>query len=268
MRTNVFRDVLARPNQIIWLVLAFQGGYMNAGGFIACHRFVSHVTGYGTYVGLEAGKHDYLAAVEMAFAPLFFLAGAAYAGWLVDRRLLMGREPKVQTGIVAMAALNLVLFLGEESGYLGQFGEPLIFQRDYVLLFCLCFACGLQNGLFSGLTSNQVRTTHLTGPTTDIGIALAKIYSLPAGHDDRRKFARQNWLRTRLVVAFSAGSMIAAMIFPTFGFDGFSVPCLTSLFLVWHVGKLLRAWEPEPTPAESDAIGGLPLESSNAASRG
>ena len=53
-------------------------------------------------------------------------------------------------------------------------------QRDYLLLFVLCFACGLQNGLFSGLTRGQVRTTHLTGPITDIGLNLTKIFTLDA----------------------------------------------------------------------------------------
>ena len=55
-------------------------------------------------------------------------------------------------------------------------------QRDFLLLFALCFACGLQNGLFSGLTRGQVRTTHLTGPITDIGLNLTKVFTLGRGN--------------------------------------------------------------------------------------
>ena len=66
MRTDIFADVTERRNQVLWLSLAFQGGFMNAGGFLACHRFVSHVTGYGTHVGVALGREEYLGAFEMA----------------------------------------------------------------------------------------------------------------------------------------------------------------------------------------------------------
>src|SRR4028118_954830 len=169
MRTDIFKDVAARHNQVLWLLLAFQSGFINTGGFLACHRFVSHMSGYGTYVGVELGQRQYLGAFEMALAPLFFLAGAIYSGWLVDRRLILQQEPRVERGRMTTAALNLLIYLGEFSGWLGTFGEPLVLQRDFLLLFALCFACGLQNGLFTGLTNGKVRTTNMTGPITDTG---------------------------------------------------------------------------------------------------
>jgi uncharacterized membrane protein YoaK (UPF0700 family) len=240
MRYENFVHVVARPNQFLWMLLAFQGGFMNAGGFLACHRFVSHVTGYGTYVGVAVGQKNYLGAFEMALAPLFFLAGAAYSGWLVDRRLMLGKEPRVQAGIITLAALNLAMYLGEVSGFLGDFGEPLVLQRDFLLLFCLCFACGVQNGLFTGLTKGQVRTTHLTGPTTDIGINLAKIFSLKRDDSHRASLVALTWLRVRIAFAFSIGSSIAALVFEIETYEGFAIPFLISLFLVWYVNRLLR----------------------------
>jgi uncharacterized membrane protein YoaK (UPF0700 family) len=248
MKTDIFADVTERRNQVLWLSLAFQGGFMNAGGFLACHRFVSHVTGYGTHVGVALGREEYLGAFEMACAPLFFLAGAAYSGWLVDRRTLLGQEPKVLAGIVSLAVLNLAIYLAELSGYLGEFGEPLVLQRDYLLLFVLCFACGLQNGLFSGLTRGQVRTTHLTGPITDIGLNLTKIFTL--GRDDPRRdeLAAMNWLRVKTAISFASGSMIATFIFSTLTYEGFAVPCAMSVSLVWYVNRLLKAGETQSSP--------------------
>ena len=248
MRTDIFADVTERRNQVLWLSLAFQGGFMNAGGFLACHRFVSHVTGYGTHVGVALGREEYLGAFEMACAPLFFLAGAAYSGWLVDRRTLLGREPKVLAGIVSLAVLNLAIYLAELSGYLGEFGEPLVLQRDFLLLFVLCFACGLQNGLFSGLTRGQVRTTHLTGPITDIGLNLTKILTLGRGDPRRDELAALNWLRVKTAISFASGSMIATFIFTTLTYEGFAVPCAMSISLVWYVNRLLQAGETRPAP--------------------
>lgn len=243
MRADSFKQVLAQRNQVLWLVLAFQSGFMNAGGFLACHRFVSHMTGYGTYVGVAAAKKNYFNAFEMALAPFVFIAGAAYAGWLVDRRIIRKEEPKVVTGITVMAILNMAIYIGEISGYLGEFGEPLILQRDFLLLFCLCFACGLQNGLFTGLTKGQVRTTHLTGPATDIGLNLSKIFSLNRGDPERHQLTAMNWLRAKIAIMFSGGSMIAALIFPGLGHEGFAIPGVISLFLVWYVRRLLKIGE-------------------------
>ena len=82
------------------------------------------MSGYGTYVGVELGQKDYFAAFEMALAPLFFLGGAIYSGWLVDRRIILGQEPRSAAGMIALAALNLFIYLGEFSGWLREFGEP------------------------------------------------------------------------------------------------------------------------------------------------
>lgn len=240
---DVFNNVVTRRNQVLWLMLGFQSGFMNAGGFLAVHRFVSHVTGYGTYVGVALAQKQYLGAFEMALAPLFFLAGAIVAGWIVDRRLILGQEPKIEAGIITLAVLNLIIYLGEFSEYLGTFGEPLVLQRDFLLLFILSFACGLQNGLFTGLTKGQVRTTHLTGPITDIGINISKILTLEPGNLERGRLAAMNWLRVKIVIAFSSGSLIAALVFTELTYEGFAVPCAISLYLVWYIRRLVQSHE-------------------------
>lgn len=240
MRTDIFKDVTARQNQVLWLLLAFQGGFMNTGGFLACHRFVSHMSGYGTYVGVGLGQRQYVEAFEMAIAPLFFLAGAIYSGWLVDRRIILQQEPRLQRGMISLAALNLFIYLGEFSGWLGTFGEPLVLQRGFLLLFALCFACGLQNGLFTGLTKGQVRTTHLTGPITDIGLNLVKVQTLERHDPGRALLWKLNVLRVKIVISFLSGSLIATLVFTQMTYEGFAVPAAISLFLIWYVRVLLK----------------------------
>lgn len=245
MKTNIFKDVIAQRNQPLWLILAFQSGYMNTGGFLGCGRFVSHMTGYGTYVGVAMGQKGYANAFQMALAPLFFLAGAAYSGWLVDRRMILGREPRVLAGVCSLAALNLVVTVGEDLGFFGDFGEPLILQRDFLLLFLLCFACGLQNGLFVGLTDGKVRTTHLTGPITDIGVNLSKIFTYERDNPERSQLSAGNWLKAKIAIAFSGGSIIATIVFAMVSYQGFAVPCAISIGLIWYVRSLLKLGEGE-----------------------
>lgn len=258
MMADIFSNVHDRGVGRLWLLLGFQAGFMNAGGYLACHRFVSHVTGYGTQVGIVFGLGQTLRAMELGLAPAMFIAGAACAGWLVDREILSGREPRLLAGIFIMATMNLAVYLGGVWGVFGPFGEPLELQRDFLLLFFLCFACGLQNGLFTGLTKGQVRTTHITGPSTDIGLGLAKVASL--GRDDPRRaeVKAATWLRTRIAAAFTVGSLTATAIFSWAGYGGFAVPCGLSGFLVWYVRKLMwigAAQAPAPAVSASSGTG-------------
>ena len=64
-----------RRNRVIWFTLAFQAGWINAGGFLACHRFVSHVTGFATQFGVDIAEFRWTDATGMLTVPLFFFNG-------------------------------------------------------------------------------------------------------------------------------------------------------------------------------------------------
>lgn len=238
---NIFRQVLDLKNVFLWLTLAFHAGYLNAGGFIASHRFVSHMTGTGTAIGLSFGEKDYLVAFEMILAPLFFMIGAGLAGYLVDRRIVKAKEPRVVRGVLIIIIMNICILLGGIGGYFGEFGEPLKMQRDFMLLFMLTFTCGLQNGLFVSLTSGQIRTTHITGLVTDIGLNVVRIFAIK--DETREVESQKNWLRFNTVLSFSVGSFISSIIFNRIGYWGFagscviSVICLLLIFWIVRTGK-------------------------------
>jgi uncharacterized membrane protein YoaK (UPF0700 family) len=44
----------------IWLIAAFKAGFINSAGFLATGKFVSHITGFGTQVGMAVGHNDFL----------------------------------------------------------------------------------------------------------------------------------------------------------------------------------------------------------------
>ena len=62
--------------------MAFQAGLINIGGFMACHRFVSHITGFATFFGYEINQADTSAALSMLVVPMFFLFGCMISGFL------------------------------------------------------------------------------------------------------------------------------------------------------------------------------------------
>jgi uncharacterized membrane protein YoaK (UPF0700 family) len=50
------------------MMMAFQAGVLNIGGFMACHRFVSHVTGFATFFGYELNTNDSYHAIGMQYS--------------------------------------------------------------------------------------------------------------------------------------------------------------------------------------------------------
>jgi|688.fasta_scaffold153269_2 uncharacterized membrane protein YoaK (UPF0700 family) len=244
-RVDAFKKILLKENVFLWILLAFQAGFINAGGFLACHRFVSHVTGYGTQVGLKFSEGSFWVALEMILAPLSFILGASFSAYLIDRRIFQGKEPRVRTSLVTQSALLFIVFVFGEAGFFGEFGEPLVLQRDFELLFTLCFICGMQNATFTCLTNGQIRTTHMTGLSTDLGMNLVRIPYLPVDEQEKKYQKQMNWLRFYTFMSFMLGSAIAAIVFDRIGYHGFILPALSSLVVLFQALKVLELFDQE-----------------------
>jgi uncharacterized membrane protein YoaK (UPF0700 family) len=212
----------------IWFLLAFQGGALNTGGFLAVHRFVSHVTGFATLAGVAGAKFDWPTMMGMLMVPFCFLLGVIISAWNVERQRIKNMIPRYSL-IFSIIFFNifLITFLGI-LGVLGEFGEELNLQRDYFLLFILAFTCGLQNAVISSASGAVIRTTHLTGPTTDFGIGLVRIWTTRKNITKRELFA--NWCRFGIFWSFVAGSLVSALFYINFKFYGFVLPLLITLF--------------------------------------
>jgi uncharacterized membrane protein YoaK (UPF0700 family) len=209
--------------------MALQAGVLNIGGFMACHRFVSHVTGFATFFGYELSEKDQARhAWGMLAVPLFFLLGAMLSGYLVDLRLKLHKKPRYYISFGVIFFLTLVVGIGGVLGYFGTFGEPLESSRDYTLLVFLCLICGIQNGTIATVSKSVIRTTHLTGITTDLGIGLVRLLnqkSLTGEIEDERNAVL---MRIGIILFFGLGSVIGAFAFKEFGHAGFFIPVFTS----------------------------------------
>ena len=225
-------EYLGRPYLWLWMTLAFQAGAANAGGFLACARFVSHMTGFGTQVGVSIAEFDFAIAAEMLSAPLSFLCGAMAAALLVDRPMLAGRPPKYLWVMATIVLIFGFVTVGGERGLFGDFGEPLRFQRDFALMAILCFACGMQNACFGSLTRGQIRTTHLTGILTDIGVTFVKLRYLEPRELETLRLRRMNLIRMLTFFSFSSGSAIFAVVFSQMGYAGFGMLTVLSSVLL------------------------------------
>jgi uncharacterized membrane protein YoaK (UPF0700 family) len=158
-------------NQNRWLAryLAFVGGFVNSCGFVLIGTFTSHVTGNIGRLANDAATGQYAAAVAALTLVLCFFAGAFSASVILESRFLGVAASRAYA--LALATETLLLLLFTLLSYVTSSTHPRLQDAEAALL---CAAMGLQNALVSRLSGAVVRTTHLTGVVTDLGIESAR----------------------------------------------------------------------------------------------
>ncbi|MEY4616843.1 MAG: hypothetical protein RJB66_1803 [Pseudomonadota bacterium] len=215
----------------LWSLLAFQAGFLNSLGFLACQRFVSHVTGFGTHVGISLGEGNYWMAFELFTAPLSFILGAWLSAYFTVARQSRGLVPRYDLVTLFIPLILFVMMSLGVKGMFGVFAGAHSFQQDALLLTALTFICGLQNGCFATLTKGQIRTTHLTGISTDLGTDLALTLNGELAGEERRQAIRRNLMRLATFSSFSVGALISAIVDSQLLYWSFAIPLVTSLIV-------------------------------------
>ena len=219
-----------------WYLLSFNAGCINAGGFLTTGKFVSHVTGFATLVGVDFVDDRPESAWGIASVPIFFLLGSFISGMLIDRPIQMQKRPHFD---YVMGLSALCLFVAAEGGAIalapiGRFGQLFKLEHVYILLSLLCLACGLQNAAVTTSTGSAVRTTHLTGITTDLGLGLARLTTYDKNSSVFQKELRSNLFRMGTILAFVIGSAMGTWFFTQLGYPGFAIPGLISSYAAWR----------------------------------
>ncbi len=207
-------------------------GGVNAAAFLACQRFVTHVTGTATMLGMDAGRREL--AIDSSIVVGCFVVGAMTSVLAIEGRVARGRKPLHALPLIVVAGiLSLVGLLGV-AGAFGDFGGSDA-PPSFALVALLSFALGLQNAAVATSTNQVVRTTHLTGPATDLGVHLAT--ALVAEGARRETAFKHALLRLGKIIGFVAGAALIVPIAARFGFLAFLVPaaavlCATTLSFV------------------------------------
>lgn len=213
-------SVLSFRHAPSWILLAMAAGCVNAGAFIACQRFVTHVTGTITHLGLNARHWDL--ALEYGGVFLCFVLGAMTSVLAIDGRFHRGRRPLHALPLLGVVLLLAGVAVAGAAGLFGPFGSTVEEPADFELLALLSFIMGLQNAAVATSTGQVVRTTHLTGPATDLGIHLATSFFTTG---ERRQTAlRHALLRGSKVLGFCTGVMCMLPVARSAGFWAFLLP--------------------------------------------
>lgn len=223
-------DRNAQSDQQLGVVLAFVAGAANAGAFLAVNLYTSHMTGIVSSVADYLVLGDVALALGAIGAVLSFLLGAMTSAMMINyarRRRLRSRY-----ALPLLLEAMLLLVFGVLGAQLSAVTS--LFVPSTIGL--LCFMMGLQNAVITKVSGAVVRTTHLTGTITDIGIELGKLLYWNRQSGDDPVLADRARLRTlgALVVSFFLGGVMGALCFKSFGYLA-TIPLAIMLVLLASV---------------------------------
>jgi uncharacterized membrane protein YoaK (UPF0700 family) len=213
----------------VWIgaaALSSVAGIVNVVGFLGFqHQAITHLTGNTSLLGAALVAGDMRAALHLAGMLAAFVAGAMLSGLVIqDSTLRLGRRYGVVLTLEALLLFAAVPLFRHQS-----LAGPLL----------AAMACGLQNAMATTYSGAVVRTSHLSGMFTDLGIML--------GHAVRgMPLARRRLGLCVLVISFFfAGGLLGALLFERAGYAALYLPAgLTGIAGVGYVSyrhRQLRA---------------------------
>lgn len=233
-------DFLRSKYIVLWSVLGLQAGFINSFAFLVGGRYVSHVTGFGTQVGFALGKDEYLFSAELLLIPVFFILGSFFSGLVTSARIERNLKPHYDYLMLSKPIIIFLLMLMAYMGIFGDFDDPVTSIEKAVFSLFLASLCGLQNGCFSTMTKGQIRTTHLTGISTDLGTDLARRFFGNLSNSEKRYVNRINFCRVSTVLSFAVGAVASALFSSSLGYAALMVPALLSIGIYFAVSRISR----------------------------
>ncbi len=205
--------------------LAGLAGYVNVLMLNLYHVPVSHITGPLSHLAIDMTTHKMVEFMQIAGIVAAFLVGAIISGAVIgDRHLKPGRR----YGVV---------LIGE--GLLLCASALLAVRANLWATSVAALACGLQNAMAASYHGLVIRTTHMTGVMTDLGIQLGHLLR------GQRVHGWQLFFLLTLLLGFFGGGLVGAIAHTLLGMAALWVAaggCLSTgmLYLAWRQAIYLR----------------------------
>jgi len=213
-------------------VLAFIAGIVNVVGLLGFeHQAITHLTGNTSLFAEALARQDVSALTHFGLLIGAFVAGTAISGFIIqDSALHLGRRYGI-----ALLLVSVLLFAS----------IPLFQMQSVYGMYTAACACGLQNAMVSTYSGAVVRTTHVSGMFTDLGIFFGHaLRGLPV--DSRR-------LKLCFIVisGFLTGGVAGTLAFADFGYLALLFPAGLTAAVAIAYGMYRLAKDRKNTPADN-----------------
>ena len=207
-------DRSLRRDRALGATLAFVAGATNAGGYLAVGQYTSHMTGIVSSLADDLALGRVLFALAALGALCAFVVGAMTTAIAINWARRRHLRSLFAIPLLLEAALLLLFGLmgGVLAGYTG------LVTPATVLL--LCYLMGLQNAVITKVSRAEIRTTHVTGLITDIGIELGRLVYVNRTEQVDPVLANRERLGVHLLLlaCFFTGGVVGALGFKTIGY--------------------------------------------------
>lgn len=188
-------------------ILSLVAGIVNVAGFLAVQKLTTNVTGHFAYFVDEVFKLEFWKGFVYFLYIFFFFLGSFMSNFMIE---LISKKSEQYVYIIPTLVESLILFL------VAVFGKMFISDNPNLIAFLLLFAMGLQNSLVTTISNATVRTTHLTGLFTDLGIELSQLFFYKHT-DQKHKLYTSIKLRLTIISFFFLGGIIGGVFYSSLG---------------------------------------------------
>lgn len=192
------------------VLTAVVAGMVNVLSLLLFFSFSSNVTGYFAIISAEVVQGNwYQAAIVFAWIFLFF-----FGNFVANFMIIHFKERNRYFAHSLPIILEIICLL--TVGVYGSlfYGETL--SETEAMLALMLFAMGLQNGLTASISNFAVKTTHLTGTTTDLAILFSMFTK--SEYRSNEALRGRTWLLSAIMVSHVAGAVIGGVAFFHIGF--------------------------------------------------
>ena len=193
----------SKHNLQIASLLSFVAGIVNVAGFLAVNQLTTNVTGHFAFFVDAIFQYHFLSGFVYFLYIFFFFLGAFVSSFLVE---VVARKNENSTYIIPIIIEIFLIFL------VAAFGENLKLNYPNIIAFTLLFSMGIQNSLVTKISNSIVRTTHLTGLFTDLGIELSQLFFYKE-LDLRNKLFSSIKLRLTIITFFFLGGILGGLFY-------------------------------------------------------
>jgi uncharacterized membrane protein YoaK (UPF0700 family) len=208
------------------ILLSFVAGLVNITGVLALKTLTTNVTGHFAFFAEEIMRHDYATAITFFLFTIFFLLGSFLSSFLQE--LISLKNP--DWSHIFPITLEMVILIA-----VGIFGTTTgLFSLDGKLTaFFMLLSMGIQNSLVTNISKATVRTTHLTGLFTDLGIELSQLffYKKP---EEVKKLKTSIFLRLSIITFFFLGCFSGGIIYQFLEIKTLFVAAFVLLIAQWY----------------------------------
>lgn len=210
-------------------ILSGVAGTVNIIGVLSIDTLTTNVTGHFAFFSevLLLGNYT-MATVYICFL-LFFLLGAFVTGVLTE----LVSKHNYHLAYIIPVSLEMVILI-----WAGLFYRPTV-DSAILLAAVLLFAMGLQNALVTKISRSVVRTTHLTGLFTDLGIELSQLFR-PKKEKRSRALRQSISLKLAIIFCFFVGGIVGGYFYMQVGLRAFLLPTVLLLIALRHDRIMLR----------------------------